>query len=43
MLTDFRDAARQLHKAPGFATTALITLALGIGATGRRSLRWSTR
>jgi predicted permease len=33
MLTDFRDAARQLHKAPGFATTALITLALGIGAT----------
>src|ERR1700752_1211141 len=33
MLTDFRDAARQFHKAPGFATTALITLALGIGAT----------
>src|SRR5579859_6802774 len=33
MLADLRDAVRQLQKAPGFATTALITLALGIGAT----------
>ncbi|PYX71118.1 MAG: hypothetical protein DMG78_16585, partial [Acidobacteria bacterium] len=33
MLTDLRDAVRQLRKAPSFTATVLITLSLGIGAT----------
>jgi multisubunit Na+/H+ antiporter MnhB subunit len=32
MFTDLKYAMRQLAKSPGFALTAIVTLALGIGA-----------
>ena len=33
LLNHFRTAARQLKRSPGFALTAILTLAVGVGAT----------
>jgi ABC-type antimicrobial peptide transport system permease subunit len=33
VIADFRYAARELRRRPGFALTAVLSLALGVGAT----------